>query len=305
MSNAHWQNELRIPEALTEQLRDFRRCVWTIKLSEALAIAATSVLAAFACLFALDRLFDTPAWLRTCIAAAAIVGCAVVPWFFYRWMWRFHRLEQLARLLSRKMPSVGDQLLGILELAQNRWEQSRSFTLCQAAIEQVSADARHRNFRTATPPTRVRPWAISAAALLACVGVVSILVPAAAQSVWARLTRPWSATPRFTFAAIEALPQELVIAHGEPFTLTANLAPDSRWRPATARAQITGQPAALAPLAEGAYYFEFPPQIETASLWLRVGDLTQQIRVEPKRRPELVSIVAKHKPHRPPGRTLR
>ncbi|HEY3392294.1 MAG TPA: hypothetical protein VGK58_06290 [Lacipirellulaceae bacterium] len=292
MSQGHWQNELRIPAALTEQLRDFRRRVWTIKLAEALAVAAVSVLAAFLSVFLVDRLFDTPAWLRAAIGAAALVGCSIVPWFLHRWVWRFQRLEQLARLLSRKMPAIGDQLLGILELARNRWEQSRSLTLCQAAIEQVADDARQTDFLAATPGSRVRTWTISAAALLLLVSVVSVLVPAAAQNAWARLTRPWSDTPRFTFADIENLPAEIVVAHGEPFTFQAKLADKSRWRPATAHAQIAGQPAAVAPLADGSYRFEFSAQIEPASLRLRVGDLAKQIRVEPKLRPELVSIVA-------------
>jgi hypothetical protein len=295
MSQAHWQNELRIPGALTEQLRDFRRRVWTIKLAEALAVAAVSVLAAFLSVFVLDRLFDTPAWLRALIGVAALVGCCAVPWFLHRWVWRFHRLEQLARLLSRKMPSIGDQLLGILELAQNRWEQSRSLALCQAAIEQVSEDARHTDFRTATPGSRVRGWTMGAVALALCVATVAVLIPAAAQNVWARLTRPWSATPRFTFATIANLPDELIVAHGEPFTFAAKLSPDTRWQPARAKAQIAGQPAAVASLADGRFHFEFPPQIEPVSLRLRVGDLTRLIHIEPKLRPELVSIIAKNR----------
>jgi hypothetical protein len=295
MSQAHWQNELRIPGALTEQLRDFRRRVWTIKLAEAIAVAAVSVLAAFLTVFVLDRLFDTPAWLRAGIAIAALVGCCIVPWFLHRWVWRFHRLEQLARLLSRKMPSVGDQLLGILELAHNRWEQSRSLALCQAAIEQVSEDARSTDFRTATPGSHVRGWTIGAATLALCVALVSLLIPAAAQNVWTRLTRPWNGTPRYTFATIENLPSELVVAHGEPFTFEARLSAETRWQPARAKAQLAGQPQSVASLTDGSYRFEFPPQIEPATLRLRIGDLTRQIRVEPKLRPELVSIVAKNR----------
>jgi hypothetical protein len=295
MSQAHWQNELRIPGALTEQLRDFRRRVWTIKLAEAIAVAAVSLLAAFLSVFVLDRLFDTPAWLRAAIGLAALVGCCVVPWFLHRWVWRFHRLEQLARLLSRKMPSVGDQLLGIIELAQNRWEQSRSLALCQAAIEQVSEDARKTDFRTATPGSRVRGWAIGAISLALLAAIVSILIPPAAQNVWARLTRPWSDTPRFTFATIEGVPAELVVPHGEPFTFTAKLSPETRWQPESAKAQLAGQPASVATLADGSYRFKFPPQIEPAKMRLRVGDLTQQIHVEPKLRPELISIVAKNR----------
>lgn len=102
----------------------FRRRVWTIKLVEAIAVAAVSVLVAFLLVFALDRLFDTPAWLRTAIGAAAVFGCCAIPWFLHHWVWQFRRLDQLARLLSRKMPRIGDQLLGIIELAESRWEQT-------------------------------------------------------------------------------------------------------------------------------------------------------------------------------------
>lgn len=295
MSQAQWQNELRIPAPLTEQLREFRRRLWTIKLAEALATAAASVLAAYLSVFALDRLFDTPAWLRAGIGIAALAACAVVPWFVHRWVWSFRRLEQLARLLGRKMPGVGDQLLGILELAHNRWEQSRSLALCQAAIEQVSDDARRYDFRTATPNSRLRPWIAGAVTLSLLVALAAELVPAAAQNAWARFSRPWLATPRYTFAAVEPLPAELIVAHGEPFALTARLAPESRWHPARSRAQIASQPAVVAELADGSYRFQFPPQLDAGWLWLRIGDATERIRVEPKLRPELVSIVAKNR----------
>ncbi len=69
MSQASWHNELRIPGSLAVQLREFRRRVWTIKLFEALAAAVASVLTAFIVVFVLDRLFDTPGWLRAVFGA--------------------------------------------------------------------------------------------------------------------------------------------------------------------------------------------------------------------------------------------
>ncbi len=85
----------------------------------------------------------------------------MVPWFCHRWVWQFRRLDQLARLLSHKMPRIGDQLLGIIELAENRREQNRSRALCQAAIEQVSEDAQHCNFRAATPDSHLRGYLVA------------------------------------------------------------------------------------------------------------------------------------------------
>jgi hypothetical protein len=293
MSQTRWQDELRIPTALTEQLRDFRRRVWTIKLSEALAAVAASAFLGFLVVFALDRVFDTPPWMRAGIGFAILAGCFALPWCLHRWVWGYRRFEQLARLLSRKMPRIGDQLLGIIELAQNKWEQSRSRTLCQAAIEQVSEDAQHCDFREATPNTRLRSTLIVAVTLLFTIAMLAQFVPAAAHNAWARLSRPWGNTPRYTFAAVEPLPAEMVVAHGEPFELTAKLADDSVWLPAQARAQLGDQPSVTAELTDGTYAFEFPPQIDSGSLRLRIGDATLNIEVEPKLRPELTSIVAK------------
>jgi hypothetical protein len=47
-----------------------------------------------------------------------------------------------------------------------------------------------------------------------------------------------------------------------------------------------------APLRGGFYTFELPAQIDAGLLSVRIGDLSKQIRVEPKLRPELTSVVA-------------
>ncbi|HEX5470295.1 MAG TPA: hypothetical protein VFW73_00320, partial [Lacipirellulaceae bacterium] len=293
MSQAQWHNELRIPAALALQLRAFRRRVWSIKLVEAVAIAIMSVLIAFLIVFVLDRLFDTSAWLRAAIGLAAVVGICALPWFLHRWVWRFRRLDQLARLLSRKMPRIGDQLLGIIELAENRWEQHRSRALCQAAIEQVSDDAQRYDFRDATPDSRLRTSLSCAGGLLLIVGLLVELAPAAAGNAFVRLARPWGTTPRYTFAALEPLPSELVVAHGEPFHVSAKLADGSLWQPEHATARLGSQQLMSAELKDGGYSFDFPAQIETGNLHLRVGDATFNIEIQPKLRPELTSIAAK------------
>ena len=128
------QRRLALPASLQGQMYAFRRRVWAIKLIEATAGAAFGVLVAYLATFALDRLFDTPAHLRLGIFIAAILGCALVPLALHRWIWRHRRLEQLARLLSRTHPRIGDQLLGIIELVHSESEQARSLTLCEAAV---------------------------------------------------------------------------------------------------------------------------------------------------------------------------
>jgi hypothetical protein len=292
MSVAPAPERLRLPDSLRTQLHEFRSRVWAVKTAEAACAAAFGVVAAFLLLFALDRVWDTPPWLRFLLFAAAAVACAYVPVALHRWVWRNRRPEQLARLLTRKLPLVGDQLLGVIELEHNEQEQARSRALCEAAILQVAEDARHRDFRSAVPDPRHRLWAwVAGVPAVVALGLFAV-VPSAATNAWARLIAPWKDTPRYTFAAVAPLPGRLVVAHGEPFTVTARLENGTAWRPARGLAQLGHQAPVAAKLVDGRYEFELPPQIEPGVLTVRVGDARRVVRVEPTLRPELTSVVA-------------
>src|SRR5688572_19931889 len=119
MGVAQSSTGLHLPSSLETQLHDFRRRVWVIKSIEAACGALFGVLVSYLIVFGLDRVIDTPAWLRLTIFIVAMAGCAIVPLYLHRWIWRHRRLEQLARLLSRRYPSLGDQMLGIIELVKS------------------------------------------------------------------------------------------------------------------------------------------------------------------------------------------
>jgi hypothetical protein len=259
---------------------------------EAAGVAVAGLMAAYLCVFALDRVWDTPSWVRAAVGLAALAGCAIVPFYLHRWVWRRRRLEQLARLLSHKLPRVGDQLLGVIELAHSDAEQSRSRTLCQAAIEQVAADAHRRDLRAAAPTTHQRAWSVTAGAVMAIALALAAFFPAAAGNAWARFLSPWKNIPRFTFAGVEPLPGEVVVAHGEPFTLAAHLRVDSFWRPAEARLELGQQQPMAANLEGDAYQFAGPPLIEPMTARLTIGDWHETIRIVPKLRPELTALEA-------------
>ena len=292
MSLAQAQDRLQLPDSLRDQLLDFRRRVWTIKLAEAVSAAIFGLLVSFLLMFAIDRVWDTPAWARAVLFAVAWVGLALLPLAIHRWVWSNRRLDQLARLLSRGQPQIGDQLLGVIELARDDSEQARSRTLCEAAIRQVADDALHRDFRGAVPNPRHRLWAwLVAVPAVAAVALLTIF-PAAGTSAAARLFAPWKNTPRYTFAAVGPLPGTLVVAHGEPFSITAALEASTVWRPREGVARIGDQPPITARLNDGRYEFELPSQIDSGWLEVKIGDSVQRVRVEPTLRPELTSVVA-------------
>ena len=292
MSSAQANERLQIPDSLRQQLDDFRRRVWSIKLVEAAAAAATGVVVAFLVLFALDRFWNTPGAPRLALFALAGVACLAVPYALYRWVWRHRHAEQLARLLARKHPRIGDQLLGVLELAHDRSEQARSRRLVEAAIGQVAADAQKRDFRDAVPTPRHKLW-LGALALPAAAAVALFLVcPAAASNTLARLLAPWRATPRYTFAMLEPVPGRLVVAHGEPYRFAVKLAEGTAWHPVRAEVRVNGRAPVAATLADGMYEFGLPPEVAPARLEVAVGDAAEVVVVEPMLRPELTAFAA-------------
>lgn len=292
MSIARPKDPMRLPASLEVQLHDFRRRVWTIKILEAVGVAVLAIAAAFLFVFGLDRLFDTPSWLRLGAFVAALSGFAMIPWFLYRWVWKQRSMEQLARLLGHKLPHVGDELLGIIELAHDESEQARSRELCEAAIEHVAEDARRRNFRESTPDSRHRRWAsLAIVALLIVVGLF-VLCPDASRNALARFSVPWGATPRYTFAALEKMPDELIVAHGEPFTVVVQLQQGSKWQPSSGEAALDGQEPVEVSLQDNRYTFELPPQINTRKLDVRIGDARRRLTIVPTLRPELTAVVA-------------
>ena len=190
MSMPHATSRLELPGSLETQLYDYRRRVWIIKSIEAVCGAAFGVLVSYLAIFALDRVIDTPDWARAAIFCVAVAACAIVPVYLHRWVWRQRHFVQLARLLSRRYPSLGDQLLGVIELVRNDFEQHRSRALCEAAIQQVAGEAARRNFHEAVPNPRHRAWAWAAAAPLVAAMLLLVLFPSAALNAWSRFMAP-------------------------------------------------------------------------------------------------------------------
>jgi hypothetical protein len=97
-----------LPAILESKLADFRKRVWIVKLTEGLLAAAFGIVLSYMLVFALDRVMETPVWLR----ASLLVGGALtlglgLPLKWHRWVWRQRSLEDAARLLKRTFPALG------------------------------------------------------------------------------------------------------------------------------------------------------------------------------------------------------
>ncbi len=292
MSDSRSADILRLPDSLCAQLDGYRRRVWAIKTVEALCAAAFGLFVASLLMFALDRFWDTPASARTALFVAALAGCTYAVFALHRWVWQRRKPDQLARLLTRTHPRLGDQLLGVIELVRNDLEVSRSRELCEAAVKQVAEETSKRNLLEAVPSPRHRLWVGLVAPVALAAIILAVLYPSAASNAWARVMAPWKPIPRYTFAVVSTLPERVVVPHGEAFTLTTKLDSNALWKPEQGVLRLGEQAPIVARLVDGVYQFDIPAQIENSPLSLAIGDVRQNVKLEPVLRPELTGVVA-------------
>ena len=283
-----------IPEALRLQLDDFRRHLWRVKILEALAAGVIGLLVSFLLVYGLDRIWQTPGWVRLGILVAGISLFTVfAPYWLHRWVWRQRRETQLARLIARRYPGLGDRLLGVIELQDQEGNaDTLSPRLREAAMEAVAIEAGKRTLDDALPPQRHRRWALVALGLAGIAAAAFTLTPRAGFNALQRWLMPLSKTERYTFTRLENPPLYRAVAFGEAFEITLRLSKDSEQRPADASGRYGLQPAVAASLAKDGYRFTFPGQQDPGTIVFHVGDLRHEVRIEPVQRPGMESALA-------------
>ena len=283
-----------IPEGLRAQLNDFRRHLWRVKVIEAVAAGIVGLLVSFLLVYGLDRVWQTPGWARLAILAGGVSLFAVfAPYWLHRWVWRQRREEQLARLIARRYPGLGDRLLGVIELqSQEGNADTLSPRLREAAMEAVAAETGKRKLDEALPPQRHRWLALAALGFAGLVAAAFTLTPRAGLNALERWMMPLSKTERYTFTRLENPPVYRAVAFGEAFEITLRLSKDSEQHPPNASGRYGLQQPVQTKLVDDSYHFNFPGQQDPGNIDFSVGDLRHRIRVEPVPRPAVESAVA-------------
>lgn len=286
-----------LPESLQKQLAQFQKLLWRTKVKEAIFAALAGLLFSFLLVFFLDRLFPTPAVLRLIILiAGASLSAFFAPWMVNKWVYKHRREDQLARLISKKFPKLGDRLLGIIELqSQHENADALSPELRKAAMRHVAAQAASRDMAGAMPASLHRKLALGLVFGVVLTVAAVIFNPNAGLNSFKRWLMPLSDTERYTLTQLDLsqIPSPLVVPYGEPFTITAPLKDSSDQRPTEAKARYGSQDWLNVPLDDkDAYVFNFPAQQEKNILSLQAGDARHSIPVEPLIRPEMEAISA-------------
>jgi len=278
----------KIPDSLRQQLEAFRRQLWRIKIIESAAAGVIGVMVSFLLVYGLDRVLPTPGWARLVIllgGAALFAGFA--PYWIHRWVWGHRREAQLARLIARRFPGLGDRLLGVIELQhQQASAASLSPRLRQAAMEVVAAEAGRRPLTQAMPPSRYRLGALAALLLIIAGAAAFLFTPQAGINALQRWLLPLSETERYTFTRLDGAPREIIVPFGEAFDISLKLASNSEQRPPVATGRFGAQAPIEAPLgSDGTYEFIFPGQQAPGVVQFRIGDLRHSVEVRPAQRP--------------------
>ena len=283
-----------IPPELREQLQQFRRHLWRGKVAEAALAGAFGLLLSFLLVFLLDRLIPTPGWVRlVLLVSGTSLFAFFAPYWIHRWVLKNRYENQLARMISHKFPRLGDRLLGVLELSdQKESETTLSPALRAAATRDVAAAASKRDFTDALPSNRNRSGLLIVSALVLFVVGAFILLPKAGLNALQRWLMPLSDTPRYTLTKFDNLPERLIVPLGEPFELEAPLAKDSEKSPTTARARLAAQSWQQSTKKNRSYNFQFPGQQKPGDIALAAGDARARIKVIPTLPPSLESVDA-------------
>lgn len=291
-------HEQAIPESLKKLLAEYRRQLWRIKIGEAILAGIIGLVVSFLLVFALDRFVQTPAFLRLFILLAGTSLFAVfAPLWMRRWVWGHRRENELARLIARKHPNLGDRLLGIIELQeQHETKDSLSPRLRVAAMETVTEDAQKQGLQSALPPTWLKKALLASVMLIAITVIAFLYAPKAGINALKRWAMPLQETERYTFTKLEKIPSTLVVPHGEAFSMTVRLASDSEWTPATGEVRIGANPGVVVNLSDRQYTFNLSAQHTPSTMSLTIGDARHSIRIEPTMRPaiDLAEAVLKY-----------
>lgn len=254
---------------------------------EAVAAGLIGLMLSFLLIFGLDRIWQTPGWARLVILLGGVsLFAGFAPYWLHRWVWGHRHEGQLARLISKRFPGLGDRLLGVIELqGQHENGDSLSPRLRAAAMEVVAAEAGKRDLVTALPAPRHLKWALAAIVLMLLVATAFVITPKAGLNALERWVMPFSKVERYTFTQLENAPPYLAVPYGEAFEVSLKLAKTSEQKPSIAHGQYAFQPELSAKLRNGRYVFQFPGQQENGTIVFKVGDLRHLVKVEPMQRP--------------------
>lgn len=284
-----------LPQSLLQSLDILQKIARNLYLFKHLSSIGLLCLSTWATLFIVDRLIETPHWLRLGISFVLVSGTI---YFFYQLILNAYILprspEWLARRIKDRFGGPGDRFLGVIELNKTIDEEEKLFskTLFLAAQEgvknEISKLPLHETF--SRKKTKQIVLALGFASL--AVGVSALSYPELAINSFLRWINPWNELPRATLTKFQPIPDSWIVPRNEIAKFKIELDENSQSNPSSAILEGRGNLFIEADRNDSFYEFSIPGLSDENTVNLRAGDFRKKLTILPMDRPEITQLRA-------------
>ena len=285
---------LKLPDSLDAQLSGFQRKLRAVESATAVLAVFCIASISFAALYVSDRAWDGPAILRFVLFLAGFAPFIILIYYTLHHIFRERRdFKNLSILVQKHHRKLGDSLLGVIELAENKdHSQNVSRELCSAAISNIAEKAESMDFCEAINRQKLKRLLASALAIMIILLDLFIFTKPAFSSSFLRWIMPFSQIERFTYVKITGVPQKITVPHGEEFEIVCRLDDSSVFKPAHVKFRAGQELSKKAAFTEGAAKLKISGQTKPVDLKIWSGDFSKTVRITPIHRPVLLSLEA-------------
>ena len=285
---------MKLPESLTNNLNQVEKRWLSVQSSTILFLSLTVFFLSLVVLYVSDRLWDTSSYFRVILMATTVVSFVSAMLTYLKRKADYTKTPfKLIKLVQRHFKFLGDSLQGAVELSEEDNRPSNiSPELCTAAIKQVAERTEELDFTESIETGNRNRFGRYFAALAIVVVIFFAIDSKALFNTLERWVNPFSSKARYTFVQLNDLPDQIVVLHGEDFTLDVSVKEDSRVKPDTLQWNFTGLDHYEVKLASGKAQLQLPGQTSITTLTISAYDFSKEITIKPVHRPAISEIYA-------------
>lgn len=286
--------DLKLPDSLNSQLREFRKKLREVESATAALAVFCIAAVSFTVLFLSDRLWDAPVILRLALFLTGLAPILIFIYYTVHHVFRERRdFKNLSVLVQKHHQKLGDSLLGVIELAENKdLSENVSRELCSAAIYSIAEKSESMDFCEAINREKLKRCLACTLAMLIILLDLFIFAKPAFSSSFFRWIMPFSRIERFTYVKINGVPQKMTVPHGEEFEVACQLADTSAYKPSHVKFRAGQELTKKVAFANGSAKLKISGQTRPVDLKIWSGDFRKTVRITPIYRPLLVNLEA-------------
>ena len=286
--------KMNLPDSLAKNLNQVEKRWLNVQSSTVLLLSLTLFFSSLVVLYLSDRLWDTSPYVRVVLLAITIVSFVTAVLTYLKRKADYTRTPfKLIKLVQRRFNFLGDSLEGAVELSVDENRPSNiSPELCTAAIKQVAESTSKLDFTESVETANRNRFARYFGALALVVIVFMAIDSRALINSIERWINPFSSQSRYTFVQLNEMPDQMVVLHGESFSLNVSVKEDSRIKPTEINWNFSGLSEEKAELKDGKVSLKLPGQTQLTTLTVSAYDFSKEIVIKPVHRPAITEIFA-------------